>query len=118
SVLLDWQKASSAFPAVGIGLWQAGVREHAAGELVRHLVERGGKEVVRGDERKDGRSRVGRAIHIADVDLVERSFANAEHELTLFLEADVGGALDQVRSNAIGNAGERTDAARQHDHRL
>src|SRR6185437_17023028 len=103
SVLLDWQKASSAFPAVGIGLWQAGVREHAADELARHLVERGGKEVVRGDEGKDGRSRIGRAIHVADVDLIERSFANAEHKLTLFLEANVGGALNQVRSDAVGN---------------
>ena len=92
--------------------------EDAAGELVGHLVERGWAEVVGGDERKDGRSGVGGAVHVADVNFVERGFADREHKRTLFFEANVGGTLDQVRGDAIGNAGERADATGEHDHRV
>src|SRR5438045_8273433 len=86
----------STLPVVGGRLRQADVGEHAAGELVRHLVERRGAKVVRRDERKDGRASVGGTVEVADMDFAERSFAHAEHQRTLLLKANVGGALDQM----------------------
>ena len=92
--------------------------EDAASELVGHLVERGGVEVVGGDEREDGRSGVGGAVHVADVNFVERGFTDAEHERTIFFEANVGGALNEMPGNAVSNTGKRAHAAGQHDHRI
>src|SRR5207253_5424908 len=106
----------SPFPVVGVGLWQADVSENAAGELMRHLVERGGTEVERGNERKDGRSGFGGAVHIANVDFVQGRLAHAENQRTFFFEADIGGTLNQVRRDAVGNAGEGAHAARDNDH--
>jgi len=94
------------------------VGEDAAGELVGHLVERCRAEVVGGDEREDSRSGVGGAVHVANVNFIERGFANTEHERTFLFEANIGGALDQVRGNAVGNAGKRAHAARQDNHRV
>ena len=92
--------------------------EDAAGELVRHLVERSGAEVVGGNQGKDSRSGIGSAVHVADVNFVERRFADAEYERAFFFEADVGGALDEMGGDSVGNASERSDAAGQHDHRV
>jgi len=94
------------------------VGEDAAREFVGHLVERDGAEVVRGNERKDGGPGVGGAVHVADVNFVERRLADTEHERTFFFEANVGGAFDQMRSNAVGNARQGSDTAGQHDHRI
>jgi len=107
-----------ALPSVRVWLRQADVSENAAGELVGHLIEGGGAEVVGGDEREDGRSGVGGAVHVADVNFVERRFANAENELAFFFEANVSGTLSQMRRDAIGDSRERTDAAGQNDHRV
>ena len=90
--------------------------EDAAGELVGHLVESGRTEVVRGDEGKYGRAGVGGPVHVADVNFVERSFADAEHQRTFFFEADVSGAFDQVRGDAVCNAGKGSHAAGNNDH--
>src|SRR5580704_1574888 len=69
-----------------------------------------------GDERKDGRASVGSAVHVANVDFVQRRFTHAQDERTLLFEADVGGALDQVRGDAVGDAGQSAHAAGEHDH--
>ena len=100
-----------ALPPVRICLRQADVGKNAARELMRHLVERCRAEVVGGNERKDSRSGVGGAVHVVDVNFVERSFADAEHQRALLFEANVGGTLDQARSDAVGYTCERTDAA-------
>ncbi len=97
-------------------MWQSDVGENTAGELVCHLVEGGRTEVVGRDQGKDGGPGVGRSVHVAEMNFVERRFADAQHQLTFFFQADVGGALDEVRSDAVGNAGQGTDAARHHDH--
>src|SRR5215470_13790704 len=94
----------SSLPAVGIGLWQSDVSEDTAGELVRHLVERGRAKVVGRNERKDGGTCIGGTVQVAKVNFVEWGFADAEHKRTFLLEADVGGALNQVRSDAVRNA--------------
>ena len=90
--------------------------QDAAGKFMRHLVERGWKEVVGRDERKDGRACVSRPIHVADVDFVQWSFADAKHQRTFLLQANVGGSLDEMRSDSIGDASQGSDTARQHDH--
>jgi len=92
------------------------VGEDAAGEFVGHLVERGRTKIVRRDERKDGRTGIGGAVQVANVNFVERGFADAEHQRAFFFEANVGGALDQMRRDAIGNASQRAHAAGQDDH--
>jgi hypothetical protein len=85
---------------------------------VRHLIERCRTEVVGGNQRKDRGSGIGGAVHVADVNFVERGFADTEHQRTFFFEADIGGALDEVGRNAVGDASQRADAARQDDHRV
>lgn len=90
--------------------------EHAAGELVRHLIESGRAEIVGRYERKDGRSGIGGPVHVANVNFVERRLTDAKHQRALFFEADIGSALDEMRSNAVGYTGKRADAAGQNDH--
>jgi len=93
------------------------VGEYAAGEFVRHLIQSSRPEIVGGNEWEDGRASVGSAVHISDVDFVERRLAYAKDQQALLFEAYVGGALDQVRSNAVGDTGKSTDATRDDDHR-
>src|SRR6185437_10344249 len=50
------------------------------------------------------------------MDFAEGSFANAEHERTLFLKANVSGALNKLGGNAVGDAGKRSHAAWKHNH--
>ena len=47
---------------------------------------------------------------------VERGLADAEQERVPFFEADIGGAVDEVRSEAVGNGGERSHGTGQDDH--
>ena len=90
--------------------------KHTAAEFVGHLIESRWPEIVRGNERKDGRAGVGSAVHVADMNFIERRFADAEHQLPFLLKANVGGTLDQLRRDAIGDASQSSYAARQHDH--
>src|SRR5436853_6888176 len=105
----------SALPAVGVRLLQTDVCQDTAGKLVSHLIERCRKEVVGRDEWKDSRSRIGSPVHVAKMNFIERRFANAEHQRTFFLEANVGGALDQLRCDSVRHASEGPNATRQHD---
>src|SRR5690348_10587655 len=50
------------------------------------------------------------------MDFVQRSFADAKHERTFLFEANVSSALDEMRSDSVGNAGQGSDAARQYNH--
>src|SRR5258707_12952018 len=51
------------------------------------------------------------------MDAVERGFADAEDERAILFEADIGGALDQVRGEAVGDGGEGAHGAGKDDHR-
>ena len=90
--------------------------ENAADKLGGHLVGGLGPIVEGRNHGEDGSSGVGRETHVANVDLVERRLADAEHELALFFEADIGGALDELIGEAIGNFGEGSHAARDDEH--
>ena len=50
------------------------------------------------------------------MDLVQRSFADAEHERPALLEGHIGGALNEARCSSVGNAAQRSDAAGDDDH--
>ena len=50
------------------------------------------------------------------MDAVERGFADAEDQKPIFFEADVGGALDEVRGQAVGDGGEGAHGAGEDDH--
>ena len=97
-------------------MWQADMGEHTAAELVGHLLESRGTEIVRRNERKDGRTGIGSPVHVADMDFIERGLANAKNQRTLLFKANVCGPLDQVRCDAIGNASQSADAAWQNNH--
>src|ERR1700739_2720554 len=101
-----------------MGLWQAQMGKHPIRKLGGHGIEASGPVVKGRNQREDGSSGVGGTVHVADVDFVERSLANAEHQRASFLEGDIGGTVDKVGREAVGNAGERTHAARNHDHRV
>ena len=91
-------------PLVGAGLGQADVGEDAVDEVARHVF--GGLRVVveSGDGGEDGGACVGGELHVAQVDAVEGSLADAEDEGAVFLEADVGGALNEVGGETVGDA--------------
>lgn len=92
--------------------------EDPADELRRHLP--GGLRLVvkRGNHGKDRRTRIGGPSHVADVDLVQGRFTNAQHQPALLLEADIGGPLDQLVCQAIGDLGKGTHTAGNDHHRI
>ncbi len=88
-----------------------------AGHVIGGDVVDGLRVVVEGgDDGEDGGAGFGGRGHVANVDEIERRFADAEEERTAFLEADGGGALDEVLREAVGDAAERSHGAGQDDH--
>ena len=88
-----------------------------AGDIVAGDVVDGlGVIVEGGDEGEDGGSGLGGRGHVADVDEVEGGLADAQDEGAALFEADIGGALDEVLGEAMGNAGEGAHGARENDH--
>ena len=81
-------------PLVGVGLGKACVGQDSVDELAGHLGGVLGMVVEGGDYGEDSGSGVGGELHVAKVDAVERGLADAEDEGVIFLEADVGGAVD------------------------
>ena len=70
--------------------------QDAIHELACHLGGVLGVVVEGGNDGKDGGSGVGGELHVAKVDAVEGRLADAEDKRSAFLEAYVGGALDEV----------------------
>ena len=103
-------------PLVGVGLGQADVGEDSVDEVAGHVF--GGLRVVveSGDGGEDGGAGVGGELHVAQVDAVEGGFADAEDQGTVFFEADVGGAVDEVVGEAVGDAGQGAHGAGEDDH--
>ena len=75
-----------------------------------------GLVVEGGDAGVDDGSGFGGRGHVADVDEVQRRFADAQEERAALLEADVGGALDEVSREAVSDTRESTHGAGQDDH--
>ena len=90
--------------------------QNAAGELACDFFDRVGTIVESWDQWKDCGSGVGRPVHVAYVDLVQRSLANAKYERPFFFQTNVRGALDEMSGEAIRNFGQSTHRAGKHDH--
>ena len=97
---------------------QSDVGEDAVDEVAGHIFC-GLRVIVKsGDCGEDGGAGVGGELHVAKMDAVEGGFANAEEQGAIFFEADIGGALDQVGSEAVGDGGEGAHGAGKDDHRV
>jgi len=94
------------------------VGQNSVGVFANEIVDRMRSEVEGGDDGEDGGSGVGGQAHVANVDLVQRSLAHAEHQRTLLFQANVGGSLDELSREAVGNLGQCAHAAWDHDHRV
>ena len=90
--------------------------EDSVDELAGHFGGALRQIVERGDGGEDDGSGVGGELHVAQVDAVEGSLADAEDEWATFLETDVGGSLDEVRGETVSDGGERSHGARKNDH--
>ena len=103
-------------PLVGAGLGETDVGEDSVDELAGHFF--GGLRVVveGGDGGVDGGAGVGGELHVAEVDAVEGGLADAEDEGTIFFEADVGGAVDEVLREPVGDGGKGAHGAGKDDH--
>ena len=97
---------------------QADVGEDSVDEVAGHVLCGLRVVVEGGDCGEDGGASVGGELHVAEMDAVERGFADAEDQGSIFFEADVGGALDQVCGEAIGDGGEGAHGAGKDDHRV
>ncbi len=69
-----------------------------------------------GDAGIDDGSGFGGGGHVADVNEVQRRFADAENERAALLEADVGGAFDEVCRETMRDACEGSHGAGEDDH--
>jgi hypothetical protein len=107
---------SVGLPLVGVGLGQADVGQDAVDEVAGHVFGGLGVVVEGGDGGEDGGSGVGGELHVAEMDAVEWGLADAEDERAIFFEADVGGAVDEVLREAVGDRGESTHGAGKDDH--
>lgn len=90
--------------------------QDAIAEFVGHDFEGRGTVVEGWNEREYRRASVGCAIHVANVDFVQRRFADTQHEGTLLLEADISGALDERGGNAVCDPGQGAHATGNDDH--
>ena len=83
-----------------------------AGDVVDRL-----RVVVEGgDYGEDGGAGFRGRGHVADVDEVQRRFADAENEWAALFQTDVGGAFDEVLGEAVGDAAEGAHGAGENDH--
>src|SRR5262245_21906231 len=103
-------------PYIGISLWQAHKRKHAAGKLVGHGLNARRSVIEPWDYGIDSSPGFRSPVHIANVDAIERRFAHAEHQGALLLQADIGSALNQVARQAVGDAGQCAHAAGKNNH--
>ncbi len=90
--------------------------EDAVGVVAGDVFDRFGMVVEGGDDGEDGSSGFGYGDHVAEVDEVEGGLADAEDEAAALLEADVGGALDEVLGEAVGDAAEGAHGTGEDDH--
>jgi len=86
--------------------------DEIAGDVVNGL-----RVVVEGgDDGIDGGASFCDRSHVANVNEVKGSFSDAEDERPAFLERNVGGALNEVGSDAVRDSCERTHGAGENNH--
>ena len=95
---------------------QSDLREDSVAELLDRVRDRFRLVVERRHGGHDGGAGVVNAQHVFKMDAVERCFAQAEDERTAFLQADVGGAGEEVVRDTAGDRAERASRARGDHH--
>ena len=65
---------------------------------------------------RDDRAGERRPAHVLEVNERVGRFAEREDERSALLQADVGGALEEIAGNAVGDRAERSGAARNDGH--
>lgn len=90
--------------------------QDAVGEFAGHVIEARWSVVEGRDQREDGSTGIGGFVHVADVNLIQRRLADAEHQRPSFFESYIGGALDKLRSDAVRDARECSNTAGDDDH--
>ena len=90
--------------------------EHPVGELAGHGFEACGAVVEGRDEREDRSPGICGSVHVADVNLIQWRFADAEQQRPSLFESYIGGTLDELGSDAVGDARERTNTAGDDNH--
>ena len=107
----------SAFPAEALAAGLQAEETRGADAIgVEHPLDGRRVDVERGRGRRDDGAGQRRRAHVFDVDERVWRLAEREHEGSPFLQADVGGALQQVASDAVGDRAEGPAAAGDHDH--
>ena len=72
--------------------------------------------VERRHRRADDRAHPRQLEHVLEMDVVEGRFAHRQHQLAPLFEDHVGGAMNQVIAEAVGDRGQRPHAAGHDDH--
>ena len=103
-------------PGIGAGLRQTDVLQHAVDVVARNVVDGLRVVVERGDHGEDSGSGFGDRSHVAQVDEVQRSLADAENKAAAFFQADIRSALDKIVGEAVGDAAQRAHGAGKDDH--
>lgn len=91
--------------------------EYATDVLVGHLADALWAIIERGNNGEDGGSGIRCELHVAQVDAIERGFADAEEQWAVFFQGDVGRALNEIGGEAVGDRSERSHGAGKDDHR-
>ena len=90
--------------------------ENAVDEVAGHLGCVLGMIVESGDRRKDRCACIGGELHVAQMNPVEGSLTHAEDERSALLEADIGGAVDEIGCQTVRDRGEGSHGAGKNDH--
>ena len=107
-----------AVPALGEGGRNLELVEHAADDVIDHVVDRL-RMVVEGRHRRQHHHAHARELeHVFEMHLRQRRLAHQQHQLPALLEDDIGGAVHEVLAVAIGDAGERAHRAGDDHHAL
>ena len=106
----------AALPMILLVVRKIEMREDAKDELLDDVVDGFWRIIKSRRGGHDERAGVVKAQHVFDVDAVERRFAKAEDELAALLEANVGGAREQIVADAGSDRAERASGAGDDDH--
>jgi len=89
---------------------------YAGGDGVDDFIHGGGQMIEAGIGGADDSTGLCDGEHVFDLDKAQGHFAVDEDEFAAFLQADVGGAGDEVVADAVGDFGEFVIRAGDDDH--
>src|ERR1700681_581832 len=106
------------FPAIHLLLRQSYLREDAVDVLRDEIVDRLRLMIKRRNRRHDDSPRLLRAQHILQMNPAEWRIAHTQHQASALLQANIGGARNQIVARSRSNGRERTHRAGNHYHSI